>query len=289
MSFSQGTAQPDDRFNQTDPSIHSRLTVYDGLSVRFKPAPFGKRLLAYIVDLSIVSAIMYIPVLIFIFVAIAAAAFASSAHLGILGIIGLVILIIIAVLIFASIYHGYFIYFEYKRGQTFGKRIFSLKVVSLKGGRLTLGQCVLRDLIRYIDCSMIFPGLIAIIASERGQRLGDFAAQTLVTHYSTKELSREAQYMNIDEYHQLLETTHPTAMQEKEMKKFLGFAFAAFIIQTKIPSAKKIADVAAHIREHYFGSEPQGIDNTTIVRFYAEYCFRKTNKLSSTLNPKEIL
>jgi uncharacterized RDD family membrane protein YckC len=33
---------------------------------------------------------------------------------------------------------------------------------------------------RYIDCALVIPGLVCILATERRQRLGDLAAGTLV-------------------------------------------------------------------------------------------------------------
>lgn len=276
MAFSQPAPQTTSLDLQKS---DDNLTIYEGLSVSFKPAPLGKRVLAYIVDLAIVMVIMYIPIFVFIFVGALAMGWAASVESSIVKGVIIALFFTAAVLIFASIYHGYFIILEYRRGQTYGKKIFALKVVSLKGNRLTWGQCVLRDLIRYIDCSLIIPGLVSIIASQKGQRLGDFAAHTLVTHYSLSEQKRAAQYMKVDQYHLLSETTKPTSMPDKEMKKFLSFAFATFVIQTKNPGKKRLDNIAEHIKSTYMSNVPPDIDNKTIIRLYAEYCFRKTNNL----------
>lgn len=52
----------------------------------------------------------------------------------------------------AQITHGYFVYLEYKKnGQTPGKRLFGLRVVTLDGSPLSLGKCLTREAIRYVD------------------------------------------------------------------------------------------------------------------------------------------
>lgn len=77
------------------------------------------------------------------------------------------------------LFWGYYIYFETKwNGQTPGKRSMRLRAIREGGLPIDLGCAALRNLIRPIDITLI--GLISIMASRRSQRLGDFAAGTLV-------------------------------------------------------------------------------------------------------------
>lgn len=77
------------------------------------------------------------------------------------------------------IFWGYYIYFEAKwNGQTPGKRALRLRVIREGGVPIDLGCAALRNLVRPIDITVI--GLISILASRRNQRLGDYAAGTLV-------------------------------------------------------------------------------------------------------------
>lgn len=67
-------------------------------------------------------------------------------------------------------------------GQSPGKRQMNIKVVRVDGTPATLGNYVVRWLMRVVDIQF-FSGLIAIIviaASGKGQRLGDLAAGTTV-------------------------------------------------------------------------------------------------------------
>jgi uncharacterized RDD family membrane protein YckC len=67
-------------------------------------------------------------------------------------------------------------------GQSIGKKSMGLKVVKLNGHNPTLGDCLLRWVLRMIDIMGTFGSLAAILVSstDKGQRLGDMAANTVV-------------------------------------------------------------------------------------------------------------
>lgn len=87
------------------------------------------------------------------------------------------------ILLYFAISIGYGIVTEwYWRGQTVGKRMLRLRVVDEQGLRLSFSQIVIRNLLRAVD---LLPGLylfggVACLLSPRAQRLGDFAANTVV-------------------------------------------------------------------------------------------------------------
>lgn len=78
-------------------------------------------------------------------------------------------------------------------GQSVGKRIMKIKVISLDGARPSLGQYVMRWLFRIVDFMVTFQlaGLIAVIFTKNKQRLGDLAAGT--TLVSTHPRSNASQ------------------------------------------------------------------------------------------------
>lgn len=65
-------------------------------------------------------------------------------------------------------------------GQSIGKRIMKIKVISLDGGQPTLGQYFIRWIFRLVDflLSAQVGGLICIVLSEKKQRIGDIVAGT---------------------------------------------------------------------------------------------------------------
>lgn len=67
-------------------------------------------------------------------------------------------------------------------GQSVGKRVMAIKVISISGEQPSLSQYLIRWLFRAIDFYLISPliGLITVAVSYRKQRLGDMVAGTVV-------------------------------------------------------------------------------------------------------------
>lgn len=103
--------------------------------------------------------------------------------LGVLGLISLDFTRAVMVLAYFGISIGYGIVAEwYWRGQTLGKRLLRLRVMDEHGLRLQFSQIVIRNLLRFVDMLPAFylVGGVACLLSRRAQRLGDFAANTIV-------------------------------------------------------------------------------------------------------------
>lgn len=78
---------------------------------------------------------------------------------------------------------GYQITLEYLwRGQTLGKRLLGLRVMDEQGLRLRFSQVALRNVLRVADMlpALYLVGGISMVMNPRAQRLGDFAANTIV-------------------------------------------------------------------------------------------------------------
>ncbi len=72
-----------------------------------------------------------------------------------------------------------------KWGATFGKRICGLRVIQPSGTPISMGQSIVRNFLRVIDCLPFYTcifGLVSIVATKRFQRLGDLAAGTVVVY-----------------------------------------------------------------------------------------------------------
>ena len=99
----------------------------------------------------------------------------------------------VGILLLFVILFGYFILFEALwNGQTPGKRLLKLRVVSLDGRPVTFFAVMTRNLIRLAD--MVVPpfysvGLLAVFTSRQSRRLGDFVANTVVIRERTTDLT----------------------------------------------------------------------------------------------------
>lgn len=67
-------------------------------------------------------------------------------------------------------------------GRTLGKHVMRLRVVDARGGPITAGQAVVRNVVRIVDFLPVYygVGVVAMFISPRNQRLGDMAAGTVV-------------------------------------------------------------------------------------------------------------
>jgi len=73
-------------------------------------------------------------------------------------------------------------------GQSIGKRVMKIKVISLDGGRASFGQYLLRWLFRIVDFTLTFGGcaLISAAVSKNCQRVGDMVAGTTLIKTSPR-------------------------------------------------------------------------------------------------------
>jgi uncharacterized RDD family membrane protein YckC len=83
------------------------------------------------------------------------------------------------------IFYGYFAAFEaFWHGQTPGKRLVGLRVLSVSGRPIRADEALIRNLLRLVDQlpGVYAVGIVAMLVSTRSQRLGDLAAGTVVVH-----------------------------------------------------------------------------------------------------------
>src|SRR2546430_1999675 len=86
--------------------------------------------------------------------------------------------------VFSCIALAYFTLMEWRFGGSLGKLLLRVQVVNAKGGRITLQQSLIRNVLRAVDgFPFVIPylvGLIVIASGNSKQRLGDKAAKSLV-------------------------------------------------------------------------------------------------------------
>lgn len=146
-------------------TTHS-VTTPEGFTFPLQVAGVGSRLIAALIDLALVYLIEI-------------AVFAVLASVILVGGGGTTVLIVFSSVGIAILF-GYWAYFDIKReGQTPGRKLCSLQVISLEARPPTLQATTIRTLMRFLD---MFPpiGLWTILMSPLNQRLGDTVAGTIV-------------------------------------------------------------------------------------------------------------
>ena len=174
------------------------------IDLEFEIAEFHKRLLAYIID--------FILLIIFLF---------SMKYLLYTGFnidfeqnAGLDILVISVPMLLYSLLTELWM-----NGQTIGKKLLAIRVISLEGGEPTLGQYILRWITKFFEWPFLFGyimfskealavyiiitgvfGLVVAITiaiTPKSQRLGDLAAGTVVVNTRSKLSVEDTVFMDI--------------------------------------------------------------------------------------------
>jgi uncharacterized RDD family membrane protein YckC len=144
-----------------------RITTSQNIDIDYEVAGVGERIVARILDFVLFGVVLVLAIIIF--------------SLTLKDTAGYQVLIIVLVSIYGALFVFYDLLFEVlMNGQSVGKRIMKIKVISLNGGRPSFGQYLMRWLFRIVDFTFTWQlcGLICVIVSDKKQRLGDIVAGT---------------------------------------------------------------------------------------------------------------
>jgi len=151
-----------------------RITTSQNIDIDYEIAGLGERILALLIDY-VLFFLLYI--LGIIFMAISGGFVAPR--------VGLIVTVVI--------YFALFVFYDlvcevFMNGQSIGKRIMKIRVMSLDGSRVAFGQYLLRWLFRIVDFTFTFGGcaLISAAVSTKCQRVGDIVAGTTLIKTSPR-------------------------------------------------------------------------------------------------------
>ncbi|MDE3247958.1 MAG: RDD family protein [Bacteroidota bacterium] len=177
------------------------------LPLDFETAELHKRIFAYLVDLFIMALYAWIV-----------GNFVYDTSVTGVGqaIYGWSILFISVPILFYSLVSEVFMH-----GQTLGKKIFDLRVMSLHGGEPSLSQYLLRWIFRFFEWPLVFgvvipglgvllqvfsmaiPGIVVVITiavTAKGQRLGDLAAATILVNTRVNTSINDTVFQEVDQH-----------------------------------------------------------------------------------------
>ncbi len=152
--------------------LDDRITIStpEGVDVEITLAGLGSRAIAGLLDLTIE---------VFLLIGLFLAYGLVGGHNGVTAAVFIVVIFLVL--------FGYFLLFEVlNHGRTPGKAAVGLRVVRTDGGPVSFVPSAVRNLLRLVDgwdllTLVLCPiGVIACVATERDQRLGDLAAGTVV-------------------------------------------------------------------------------------------------------------
>ena len=106
---------------------------------------------------------------------------------------------VLGTILIVPVFFYSFLFERFNNGQTPGKNIMMTRVVSLSGDHVTTGMYLMRWMLLIVDVSLAsgIVGIISILGTEYGQRLGDLAAGTTVISLKKKTSLRATSYHRI--------------------------------------------------------------------------------------------
>lgn len=163
------------------------INTSQNVSIYYEISGVGDRILANIIDNLIKAG--YILFVVFAFFKL----FPNSDNWWVIGLLAIPVLL-------------YSLLFEYfMQGQTPGKKIRNIKVVTLDGGQAGAGAYIIRWLFRLIDINLFsgMIGIITIVANKRGQRTGDILAKTTVIKVKDRVSLKDTLYQKVNSEYQV--------------------------------------------------------------------------------------
>lgn len=142
-----------------------QIKTSQNIDIDYPVAGLGERIAAALIDY-----LMFLIIYILYIIIISATGFNSK-----------VFSLPILVLIFGLFYVFYDLLCEiFFNGQSLGKKIMKIKVISLTGAQATLGQYFLRWIFRIVDVTLTagLGGVVCVAVSDKKQRIGDIVAGT---------------------------------------------------------------------------------------------------------------
>jgi uncharacterized RDD family membrane protein YckC len=150
---------------------------------------------------------------------------------------------------------GYGILCEWTyKGQTVGKRLMSVRVMDIQGLRLQFSQIVIRNLLRFIDslpvCYLV--GGLSCLLSPKSQRLGDLAANTIVTR-EPKIPRPDLEQILPHKYNSLRDHPHLVArLRQRTSPHEANIALQALLRRNELDPPSRVelfAQIAAHFKK----------------------------------------
>lgn len=188
----------------------------------------------------------------------------------------------ISVLLYFVISVGYAMVLEwYWRGQTIGKRLLRLRVVDAHGLRLQFSQVAIRNLLRFVDMlpALYLVGGLACLFTRRRQRLGDFAANTIVVR-NPKIREPDLDQILAGKFNSLRAYPHLEArLRQRVSPEEAALALQAILRRDLLEPAARVelfSEIAAHFKAKVeFPSEAaDGVADEQYVRNVVDILYR---------------
>ncbi len=182
------------------------ITTTQNIELEYDLASLGERIVAYILDYIL----LIIYALIIIFIVIGSTGFGQFLDKN-----GWLVFLFILPMFFYDLACEMLF-----NGQSLGKKIMGIRVISLNGEQASFGQYLIRWLFRLIDFTFTswLCGLVLVAATEKRQRLGDLIAGTTLVKTKPRTNINQTLFVPTEEVE--YEATYPEVvnLSDKDMQ-----------------------------------------------------------------------
>jgi uncharacterized RDD family membrane protein YckC len=230
------------------------ITVHttQNIDIDYEVGGLGERILAYVIDIAIFTALAIIGGI------LSSSLFSSTGAAVYFIVLGLMLLF------YDLVCETFF------NGQSIGKLVMKIRVISLDGTRPKFSQYLLRWLFRMVDFSITsyLAGLVTIIVTDKGQRIGDIVAGTVVIRTKPRTTMGNIIFANVDDTYQ------PVFSQAAQLKEEeISLIHEVIENYFKTGSNMAVYKMADRIREHLSISLPPDMNSMqflqTIIKDYS--------------------
>ncbi|MFD2161278.1 RDD family protein [Paradesertivirga mongoliensis] len=154
-------------------------------------------------------------------------------------------------------------------GQSVGKRIMKIKVISLDGSQPSFGQYLMRWLFRIVDFGITFQlgALVSVVLTEKNQRIGDLVAGTTLIRTHPRTNFNQVAFAPVDENYQ-------PVFQEASQLRNSEIVLIHEVIENvrRSDNFPLLYQTAARLKQHLNIVAPYGMDDLafleTLVKDY---------------------
>jgi len=241
-----------------------RIRTSQNVEIDYEVAGLGDRVLGRIIDVGVLTGVLYIFYFIFLF-------FFASIFQDIQSGGGFPAVIVVLAVVYTLVFVFYDLVAEvFFNGQSIGKYATKIKVVSLDGARPTLGQYLLRWVFRLLDFGLTggIAALISVAVSEKKQRIGDLVAGTTLIKTKPATTLNELYFTSPDHEY---EPVFPQVGSLSDNDITLVHEVISNFKRTG--NSSLVYNMAIRVREHLGIDAPQNLNDyeflQTIVKDYS--------------------
>lgn len=189
-----------------------------------------------------------------------------------------------------AVYLGYGIVLEWAwRGQTIGKHLMGIRVLDANGLRLTVGQVVMRNIMRLVDAlpALYAVGGVAVVLSPKRQRLGDLVANTIVVRRRETTPPDFAALMP-DKYNSFRDHPHLEARLRQHLQpEAVALVVQALLRRSELEPKDRVAfyaDLVAWLQQQvpFPDAAVHGITDEQYLRNVLDSLYRRTLSARAT-------